>query len=103
MSFDLYIMHEFARELNRTLAAEELSLGDEDRPMMMLLTVNELEEPHEITYKLRDENAEETLKSYLHAEDSVLDGVYLEWTDKLVTEDANALSDLCKKFKVGVW
>jgi glycerophosphoryl diester phosphodiesterase len=103
MSFDLYIMHEFAREFKHALGCEKLPSAGEGRPFMLLLTVLEIEDSCEVSLKLEEDSALDKVQKYLQSGDSVLDGVYMEWSPRLLSEDADALANLCQKFIVGVW
>eukprot|EP00928_Gymnodinium_smaydae_P034434 TRINITY_DN2439_c0_g1_i1.p1 TRINITY_DN2439_c0_g1~~TRINITY_DN2439_c0_g1_i1.p1 ORF type:complete len:561 (-),score=121.14 TRINITY_DN2439_c0_g1_i1:382-2064(-) len=106
MSFDLYIMHEFAAALDRALGGDSDSESPKSdcgyRPKLMLLTVDTQNESFENVLKLQH-TTESEIRSWLERDDTKLDGVYIEWTASMLDSEKEHLKALSSKIDVGVW
>ena len=102
MSFDLFIMHDFVKLFN------EIALSpDTPRPMMLLLTVSELDSPdNENCCWLSVDKPLPNINDWLVRPDSALDGLYVQFEDSMVESGAGleSFKALCKSLDtVGVW
>eukprot|EP00929_Paragymnodinium_shiwhaense_P029612 TRINITY_DN16920_c0_g2_i1.p1 TRINITY_DN16920_c0_g2~~TRINITY_DN16920_c0_g2_i1.p1 ORF type:complete len:536 (-),score=126.14 TRINITY_DN16920_c0_g2_i1:136-1743(-) len=99
MSLDLYIMHEFSREVARQ-AGGLLPRPGEERPLIMLMSVDQPAEAFEVRLQLHETPLEQ-VQALLKAE---LDGVFLQWAPRMLVEDMQKkLAALAEVMTVGIW
>lgn len=98
MSFDPDVVFKFAEKFPKSLK----------RPKVLLLTIKKpapgvVTEAYEQLLDFDKGDVRQDVERLIVRNGVRLDGVYVEWTDKLLGDSASWLQKLCEKYTVGMW